>query len=165
MKPIRHTIAPILAGSCFALSSCGDLNAPLTGGGDMLMSPGLSAGGLGTTSASLLKGSRALVGYRVGRATPEQSTVAENRGRAALSRTQVKKRIEKEKVRYVAVPVKPAAGQKTEGRPAIIKVDTLTGKPSGDVYAPAKGQELKSGDTIKLGGDPTLFFASAADKI
>lgn len=131
----------------------------------MLMSPQIGGAGMGATTSYLMEGSRVvLVGHSIGRATSSQTAAAEKQGRVVLSQPKVKRQVEKEKVRYVAVPVERAPSQKQGKGKAMMKVDTSTGKPQGEVFA-ADDEKPRSGSTIKLGGDPTLYFASAEDQI
>lgn len=101
----------------------------------------------------------------VGLATQEQRRVAERRAQEALKSSKVKAKVKEKNVRYVAVPVKREKGQKSSGGTTVMKVNAETGKPTGEVFEAKDQGTVKSGDTIRLGGDPTLYFASTGDKV
>lgn len=67
-------------------------------------------------------------------------------------------------MKYVAVPVKADTGRKSKGT-TMMKVNAATGVPTGEVFQAADNGGAKTGDTIKLGGDPTLYFASTGGQL
>ena len=93
-----------------------------------------------------------------------QKRMAEKQAQQALASSKVKNRIEKQKITYVAVPVRGEKGQKGGGT-TVMKVNAATGVPTGEVYATKGEGTVKDGDTIKLGGDPTLYFATTGSKL
>lgn len=127
------------------------------------MTPALPPGGV-TRAGSGMYG-RSFHAMHIGMATQEQKYLAEKRAEAALSSSKVKAKVQEKKVRYVAVPVKRAPGQKGEGGTTVMKVNADTGIPTGEVYVAKDQGTAKDGDTIKLGGDPTLYFASTGSKL
>jgi hypothetical protein len=143
------------------MSSCEEMNKPLAGGGGMLMSPSLPPGGSIRTGGY---GSRSFHAVHIGEATNYQKQLAERQAQATLKKSTVRSQIKERKVSYVAVPVKREKGQKSEGT-AVMKVNASTGVPTGEVYATKGEGVVRDGDTIKLGGDPTLYFASTGGKL
>ncbi len=98
------------------------------------------------------------------RANQEQRYQAEQRARAQLARPRVRNEVRKKKVRYVAVPVKRDES-KSKGRSGpsqhLMKVNAETGKPTGEVFVPKAGQEVRNGNVVKLGGDEALYYGSS----
>ena len=152
----------MVSGIILALSSCAEMNKPLSSSGAMLMTPALPPGGMGKAGSRY---GRSFHAMHIGMATQEQKYAAEKRAEAALKSSTVKAKVQEKKVRYVAVPVKRAAGQKGESGTTVMKVNADTGVPTGEVYVAKDQGTAKDGDTIKLGGDPTLYFASTGSKL
>ncbi len=160
MKRYQAGIGAIaLLGSCLAIPSCEELSKPLAGG-DMLMSPALPPSGMGTRMSG-----RSFHAVHVGMATARQRSLAETRAQAALQSARVKNSVQQKKVRYVAVPVAREKTQKSVAGTTVMKVNVDTGVPTGDVYVAQDKGTAKDGDTIRLGGDPTLFFATTGDRL
>lgn len=161
MKRYHFGAAAAILGASLALPSCAELNKPLSGSGAMLMTPAMPVGGMNRGG---LRG-RSFHSINIGLATQEQQYLAAKRAEAALRSKKVKSTVQEKKVRYVAVPVKRAKGQSGASGTTVMKVNAETGKPTGDVFVAQDQGSVKSGDTIKLGGDPTLYFASTSDQL
>lgn len=161
MKSYQMVAGALALGAVLALPSCEDMNKPLASGDGMLMAPSLPPGGFLRGGGF---GGRSFHSVHVGRANDAQLALAKSRGSAALKSSTVKKQIEAKKVRYVAVPVKREKGQKSKGT-TVMKVNAATGIPTGEVFEAADNGGAKNGDTIKLGGDPTLYFASTGGQL
>ncbi|RYD35143.1 MAG: hypothetical protein EOP87_07870 [Verrucomicrobiaceae bacterium] len=99
----------------------------------------------------------------VGQATEAQRKYATERAQVALSSTATRQKLKAKNVKYVAVAVKRDRSQKSASGRTVMKVNVATGKPTGEVFAAKDQGGLKEGDTIKLGGDPTMYFATAGD--
>ncbi len=124
------------------------------------MSPALPPSGMGYRLRE-----QTFHAVHLGAASAEQRRIAQMRAEAALQSTKVKSRVQQQKVRYVAVPVKRTTAQASRGGTAVMKVNASTGVPTGDVYEAKDEGNAKDGDTIRLGGDPTLYFATTGDKL
>lgn len=96
-------------------------------------------------------------------ATAEQRKSAELSAKKALKSSTVINQVKKEKVQYLAVPVKPSKTQKERGTP-VMKVNIATGVSTDEVFVKDEGG-YKPGEKVKLGGDYTLYFATTGDKI
>jgi hypothetical protein len=142
---------------CLAICSCGEMNKPLAGGG-MLMEPAMAPAGFGNSSTR-----PKFHEVHVFAATAEQRRAAEQRARAAMKSSAVASRVKREKVQYVAVPVKRNKSQTGRGA-SVMKVNVATGVSTGEVFV-SEDAGPKDGDKIKLGGDSTLFFATTGDKL
>lgn len=152
-------------GVCLALSSCGDLNQPLSGGGDPFWDAGMTASGLNSLTPTGVRADMTPKFHQmhVAAATAEQRKSAELRASKALKSTNVIKEIKKKKVQYVAVPVKRSKAQKKSGTP-LMKVNVDTGVSTGEVFV-AESNDPKDGENFKLGGDSTLYLALTGDKL
>ncbi len=145
-----------------ACSSCEEMNKPLSSNGAMLMTPGLAPGG-GISRAGL--SSRHFHSVHLGQATAQQKRAAEQRAQIALRSTRTRQKMKEKNVRYVAVPVKRDQSQKAVAGTTVMKVDASTGKPTGELFVAKDQGGVKEGDTIKLGGDPSLYFATGGDSL
>lgn len=161
MKRYFVGVGTVIAGACLLLPSCAEMNKPLKTSGAMLMTPAMPVGGMSRGGIR----SRSFHAINVGLATQEQKYLAEKRAESALKSKKVQSSVQEKKVRYVAVPVKRASGQGGGGGTTVMKVNAETGKPTGEVFVAQDQGGAKNGDTIKLGGDPTLYFASTGDKL
>ncbi len=99
----------------------------------------------------------------VGQATEAQRKLAMESAQVALRSAATRQKLKAKNVKYVAVAVKRDKSQKTTAGRTMMKVNVATGKPTGEVFAAKDQGGLKEGDTIKLGGDPTMYFAPAGD--
>ncbi len=99
----------------------------------------------------------------VEQATEAQRKLAAERAQMALSSSSTRQKLKARNVKYVAVAVKRDRSQKASAGRTVMKVNVATGKPTGEVFTAKDRGNLKEGDTIKLGGDPTMYFAPAGD--
>ncbi len=139
MNSFQAIIFAGLTGLCLAISSCGDLSAPLEGG-STFMEPGMTAGGLNNMTPT---GARADMSPKfhqmhVAAATAEQRRSAEQQANQALKSSAVASQVKKKKVQYVAVPVKRSKAQTKRGTP-LMKVNVDTGVSTGEVFVAEEG--------------------------
>ncbi|MGJ8642340.1 MAG: hypothetical protein ACSHX9_02940 [Luteolibacter sp.] len=164
MKSYQISIFVGLSGLCLAITSCGDLNQPLEGGFDPLDS-GMGSGAMGRTmpTGGSFDLRTTFHDMHVATATAEQRKSAEESASKALKSSAVVKQLKKEKVKYVAVPVKRSSTQKKSGT-TMMKVNVDTGVSTGEVFV-AKSSGPKDGENFKLGGDSTVYLALTGDKL
>lgn len=161
MKRYQLGAVAAILGATLALPSCEEMNKPLSSSGAMLMTPAMPVGGM---TRGGLRG-RSFHAVHVGLATQEQAYLAEKRAEQLLKSKKNQSTVQEKKVKYVAVPVKRTKSQGGGGGTTVMKVNAETGKPTGEVFVAQDQGTAKSGDTIKLGGDPTLYFASTSDQL
>ena len=164
MNSFNISIFAGLGGLCLALSSCGEMNKPLAGGGG-LMDPGMNAAGFGGVTPGGFSADMRPEFHlsHVAEATAEQRRSAELSAKEALESSSVVNQVREKKVQYVAVPVKRSKTQKESGTP-VMKVNVATGVSTGEIFIAAEGGP-KNGDKLKLGGDSTLYLALTGDKL
>lgn len=177
MKRYQLVVMASLMGSLLAVTSCGDMNqsfsssgTPLTAPGAVQpedwMNPGFSPGGVSRFGLSSSTGGKNFHASHIGQATEAQQKLAASNAQAVLSSASTRQKLKAQNVKYVAVAVKrDKSQQKAAPGRTVMKVNVATGKPTGEVFAAKEQGGVKEGDTIKLGGDPTMYFATAGDKM
>ncbi|WAC17869.1 hypothetical protein OVA24_11500 [Luteolibacter sp. SL250] len=177
MKRYQLMVTAALTVGLMAVTSCGDMNqsfsstgSPLTAPGKVQpeewMNPGFSPGAVGRFGLAASTGSRNFHAMHIGQATEAQHKMAAQNAQVVLRSAATRQKLKASNVKYVAVAVKRDKSQ-TKAAPGrtVMKVNVATGKPTGEVFAAKEQSGMKEGETIKLGGDPTMYFATAGDKL
>ena len=89
-------------------------------------------------------------------ASSAQRSLAEQRGRTYSSRSSSSRRLEKERVRYVAVPVKSTKGNKKD----VVLYDTKTKTTGTKAYEAPAAKSYSSGEIVSVGGQKAMVSNS-----
>jgi hypothetical protein len=158
MKTAPSITKPILSLCCvLCLGGCTSIEDPELG-----MGMGAALSGIGSYVGG--DGGRAISAAGMAltfQASMAQQRIAQERAQEALQRPEVRKAVESKRARYVAVPVKPAANQKTKSKNLVMLYDTKTGSAKATAFEP-KQASYKKNEEATFGGHQAVVAQSFA---